>query len=249
MGTTMGVGAIGAIQNFANPISIARRLSLETTNSVLVGQGAEKFAREHGFIEKNMLSDRAIIHYKNRKKEEELKPYIGHDTVGMVGLDKMGTIVSATSTSGLFMKKKGRIGDSPIVGSGFYADSNVGGATATGLGEDLMKGCVSYEIVRLMGQGYSAQQACETVVFSLEKKLIERRGRAGDLSVIAINQKGEFGAASNISNFSFVYASENQETIVYLVTREGDHCTYAPAAKEWLDEYMRTRTAPLKENL
>ena len=115
-----------------------------------------------------MLTDRARIHYKNRVKEVremELKPYSGHDTVGMVCLDESGKMVAATSTSGLFMKKQSRVGDSPIIGSGFYVDSKVGGASATGLGEDLMKGCISYEIVRLMAQGMHPQKACEKAVF------------------------------------------------------------------------------------
>ena len=144
-GDTMAVGAIGAIKDFANPVSIARKLSEEKVNNVLVGVGAEKYAREKGFEEKEMLTDRAKAFYRKRKKEmdQELKPYDGHDTVGMVCLDKSGTVTAATSTSGLFMKRSGRVGDSPVVGSGFYADSEVGGATATGLGEDLMKGCIS----------------------------------------------------------------------------------------------------------
>ena len=107
-----------------------------------------------------MLTDRAKIHYHNRTKEitnTELKPYSGHDTVGMVCLDTAGHMTSATSTSGLFMKHPGRLGDSPVCGSGFYVDSFVGGASATGLGEDVMKGCVSYEIVRLMKEGMHPQ--------------------------------------------------------------------------------------------
>ena len=157
-GDTFDVGAICAIKDFANPISIAKKLSEEKVNNILVSYGAEKYAREHHFEEKEMLTDRAKAFYRKKKKEleqqaQELKPYDGHDTVGMVCLDENGTVVAGTSTSGLFMKKPGRVGDSPFVGSGFYADSEVGGATATGLGEDLMKGCISYEIVRLMKEG------------------------------------------------------------------------------------------------
>lgn len=248
-GDSLDVGAIAAIKDYKNPISIAKKLSKESVNCVLVADGAESYAHKEGFEKKNMLSDRAIIHYKNRVKQQikELKPYVGHDTVGVVCLDSNNKIVVGTSTSGLFMKKKGRVGDSPIVGSGFYADSLIGGASATGLGEDLMKGVVSYEIVKLMEKGYSPQKACEEVVFSLDRKLKERRGKAGDLSVVAINRNGEFGAASNIEGFSFVYASEKDEPKVYLVKRDGDSCFFEIASKEWLDDYMKTRTAPLKE--
>ena len=252
-GDTFAVGAICAIKDFANPISIAKKLSEEKVNNILVSYGAEKYAREHHFEEKEMLTDRAKAFYRKKKKEleqqaQELKPYDGHDTVGMVCLDENGTVVAGTSTSGLFMKKPGRIGDSPFVGSGFYADSEVGGATATGLGEDLMKGCISYEIVRLMKEGLTPQEACEKAVNDLDASLKKRRTVAGDLSVVAMNNKGEFGCATNIDGFSFSVATSDVEPTVYLVTRQEDgHCTFEVASKEWLDEYMRVRMAPVEE--
>lgn len=252
-GDTFDVGAICAIKDFANPISIAKKLSEEKVNNILVSYGAEKYAREHHFEEKEMLTDRAKAFYRKKKKEleqqaQELKPYDGHDTVGMVCLDENGTVVAGTSTSGLFMKKPGRIGDSPFVGSGFYADSEVGGATATGLGEDLMKGCISYEIVRLMKEGLTPQQACEKAVNDLDASLKKRRTVAGDLSVVAMNNKGEFGCATNIEGFSFSVATSDVEPTVYLVTRQEDgHCTFEVASKEWLDEYMRVRMVPVEE--
>ena len=252
-GDTFDVGAICAIKDFANPISIAKKLSEEKVNNILVSYGAEKYAREHHFEEKEMLTDRAKAFYRKKKKEleqqaQELKPYDGHDTVGMVCLDENGTVVAGTSTSGLFMKKPGRIGDSPFVGSGFYADSEVGGATATGLGEDLMKGCISYEIVRLMKEGLTPQQACEKAVNDLDASLKKRRTVAGDLSVVAMNNKGEFGCATNIEGFSFSVATSDVEPTVYLVTRQEDgHCTFEVASKEWLEEYMRVRMAPVEE--
>ena len=237
-------------KDFANPVSIARRLSKEKVNNILVGEGAEKFAHKEGFERKNMLTDRAKIHYRNRVKEvreQEIKPYAGHDTVGMVCLDQQGKMTSATSTSGLFMKKKGRVGDSPIAGSGFYVDSSVGGASATGLGEDLMKGCISYEIVRLMAEGMHPQAACEKAVNQLDHRLKERRGHAGDLSLIAMNNKGEWGVATNIEGFSFAVATENQEPIVYLTKNKDGKCIHEVASQEWLDHYMKTRMAPLEE--
>lgn len=249
-GNTLDIGAVAAVKDYANPVSIARRLSKEPVNSVLVGEGAERFAHKEGFQRKNMLTDRAKAFYRKRKKEDgqELKPYKGHDTVGMVCLDERGKVTAATSTSGLFMKKKGRVGDSPIVGSGFYADSQIGGASATGLGEDLMKGCISYEIVRLMGEGLHPQEACERAVKRLDNELKKRRGKAGDLSLIAMNNKGEWGAATNIKGFSFVAAVKGKEPKVYLVTpREDGHCTFEEASEEWMENYMRTRMAPVEE--
>ena len=247
-GDTLDIGAIAAIKDFANPISIARRLSLEKVNCMLVAEGAEKYAHKEGFERKNMLTERAKIHYHNRVKEvkeQEIKPYAGHDTVGMVCLDNNGKMTAATSTSGLFMKKKGRVGDSPISGSGFYVDSHVGGASATGLGEDLMKGCISYEIVRLMKEGMSPQLACETADNHLDKELRERRGKAGDLSVVALNNKGEWGVATNIEGFSFAVVTEKEEPTVYLTKNIAGKCIHEVASQEWLDNYMKTRLAPL----
>lgn len=249
-GDTLDIGAIAAIKDFANPVSIAKRLSKEKVNNLLVGEGAEKFAHKEGFERKTMLADRAKIHYKNRLKEVkdlEIKPYSGHDTVGMVCLDSNGKMTSATSTSGLFMKKSGRVGDSPISGSGFYVDSKVGGASATGLGEDLMKGCVSYEIVRLMKEGMHPQEACEKAVNMFDLELKERRGKAGDMSLVAMNNKGEWGVATNIEGFSFAVATENEEPTVYLTKNVDGKCIHEVASQEWLDNYMQTRMAPLVE--
>ena len=248
-GDTLEFGCVGGIKDFANPVSIARSLMHYDANNFLVGQGAEKYASRHGFERKTMLTDRAKIHYHNRTKEitnTELKPYSGHDTVGMVCLDHDGHMTSATSTSGLFMKHPGRLGDSPVCGSGFYVDSFAGGASATGLGEDVMKGCVSYEIVRLMKEGMHPQQACEKAVHDFDLELKRRRGKAGDMSLIAMNNKGEWGCATNIEGFSFVVATEKQAPTVYLVNHDEDGtCTFEVASKEWMDNYMATRTAPL----
>lgn len=249
-GKTLDIGAVASVKDFANPISIARSLSTLPVNNMLVGSGAEAYAHKHGFVRKNMLTDRAKIHYRNRIKEiekTEISPYSGHDTVGMVCLDKQGDLVAGTSTSGLFMKKAGRVGDSPIIGSGLYADNEVGGASATGLGEDLMKGVVSYEVVRLMSQGMQPQQACEEVTFKLDKLLIERRGKAGDISIVAINNKGEWGAAANIDTFSFSVATHDKATVVYTTKRVGNAMVHEVASEEWLEEYLETRMKPVEE--
>lgn len=246
-GNTLEFGAVGAIKDFANPVSIARSLMKGDANNFLVGEGAEKYASQHGFIRKNMLTERAKIHYENRLKEiqTELKPYSGHDTVGMVALDSAGSMAAATSTSGLFMKHPGRLGDSPVCGSGFYVDSEVGGASATGLGEDVMKGCVSYEIVRLMKEGMHPQDACEKAVKAFDEILRKRRTKAGDMSLIAMNNQGEWGCYTNIEGFSFVVATESLKPTVYLVKKEGEKAKFEVASQEWMEQYMKTRTAPL----
>lgn len=247
-GDTLDIGAVAAIKDYANPIAIARHLSKEKVNNLLVGQGGEKYAHKAGFERKNMLTERAKIHYHNRIKEvreQEIKPYTGHDTVGMVCLDTHGKMTSATSTSGLFMKKAGRVGDSPLAGSGFYVDSKVGGASATGLGEDIMKGCMSYEIVRLMKEGMHPQDACEKAVNIFDQELRERRGQAGDISLIAMNNQGQWGAATNIEGFSFVVATAKQKPIVYLTKKIDGKYIHEAASQEWIDNYITTRMAPL----
>ena len=249
-GNTLGIGAIMAVHDCAHPISIARALSKEEVNCVLSGEGAEKYAHFNGFERKNMLTDRAKWFYNQRVKENavSLKPYAGHDTVGMVSLDQSGLICAGTSTSGLFMKKKGRVGDSPLVGSGFYADAAIGGAVATGLGEDLMKGCISYEIVRFMQMGMTVQNACETAVRNLDEKLRSARGKAGDLSVVAMDRQGHFGCAANIDGFSFVVGLETLPLTVYLCRRNADGtCGYEKASEEWMSNYMKERMRPLGE--
>lgn len=248
-GNTLAVGAVAGIKDFKNPISIAKKLSENQCNCFLVGHGAEEYAHKHGFERKNMLSDRAIVHYKNRIKEtlkKELSPYIGHDTVGAIALDASQNITCGTSTSGLFMKKRGRVGDSPIIGSGFYVDSEIGGATATGLGEDIMKGCISYEIVQLINSGMHPQAAADKAVLKLNQKLIKRRGKAGDISVVCIDKNGEFGVATNIEGFSFVIAREDMKPTVYVCGGEVGSTTYTKATKQWLENYIQTRTAKLE---
>ena len=248
-GNTLSIGAVGGIRDFKNPISIARKLSEERFNCFLVGTGAEEYAHKNGFERVNMLTDRAKQFYEKRRKEtieKGLSPYDGHDTVGMISLDSEGSVVAATSTSGLFMKRRGRVGDSPVSGSGFYCDSEVGGASATGLGEDLMKGCISYEIVRLMKEGMTPQQAADTAVSKLHDELTRRRGKAGDLSVVCMNNKGEFGAATNIAGFSFSVVRDGEEPQVYVCNKqENGVTTYEPASQEWLDAYIKRINSPV----
>lgn len=245
-GTSLAIGAVASVRNIANPILVAQALSRERFNSFMVGSGAEEWALAQGFERKEMLTERARNHYLKRKREtldRGLSPYTGHDTVGVITLDRQQNICVGTSTSGLFMKRPGRVGDSPVSGSGFYADSQIGAATATGLGEDLMKGCISYEIVSRMGRGMSPQQAAESAVYDLEAQLISRFGRAGDLSVVCMNAHGEYGAATTIDNFSFSVATPAQPAAVFLTEREGRHTLIRPADSAWLEAYHQRITA------
>lgn len=248
-GDSLSIGAIAGIKDFKNPISIARKLSNEQVNCFLQGLGAEAFAHKNGFERVNMLTDRAKLHYEKKRREiakEGLSPYDGHDTVGMVALDSNKKMVAGTSTSGLFMKKKGRVGDSPLSGSGFYVDSEVGGATATGLGEDLMKGCISYEIVRLMKEGKHPQEACDIAVNELDKQLIKRRGKAGDLSLVAMNNKGEWGVATNIADFTFSVVTKEESPTVYISNRVDGKTIHKVISNEWMEAYEARIKAPIE---
>ncbi|MGN3394346.1 N(4)-(beta-N-acetylglucosaminyl)-L-asparaginase [Enterococcus gallinarum] len=247
-GETFKIGAVAGITDVANPISVARQLSDEKFNSFRVGQGATEYAMLAGFERKNMLTERAKKIWEKRLAEiaaSNLDPYDGHDTVGVVALDTQQQMAVGTSSSGLFMKKQGRVGDSPLSGSGFYVDSTIGGAAATGLGEDLMKGCLSYEIVRLMGEGLSPQAACDRAVYGFEERLRKRYGKAGAFSLIALDKNGAWGVATNVE-FTFSVATSDQEAAIYMANPGPDQTTViTPITQEWLDAYEARIKAPV----
>lgn len=247
-GDTLSIGAVGGICDFKNPISIARHLSRERFNIFLVGVGAEEYAHKNGFERKNMLTERAKKIWDKRIREireQNLSPYDGHDTVGIVCLDKNSSMAAGTSTSGLFMKKRGRIGDSPLSGSGFYVDSQIGGAVATGLGEDIMKGCLSYETVKLIEKGLHPQEAAEKSVYEFTQKLLQRRGKSGEISVVCMDNKGRWGVGTNVE-FSFVVSCENDNVPkVYIANPHDNKTLYSEASQQWLEEYLKRITSPI----
>ncbi|WP_338198924.1 N(4)-(beta-N-acetylglucosaminyl)-L-asparaginase [Lactobacillus rizhaonensis] len=248
-GDTLAQGSVAAIENVKHAVSVARRLSLNKTNSFLVGEGATKYAMQNGFEMTNMLTERAKTIWQNKVKQQlqsGLHPYDGHDTVGALTLDQNSSLAAATSTSGLFMKKNGRIGDSPLSGSGFYADSHIGAAAATGLGEDIMKGCLSYEIVRKMVEGKSPQEACDATVYPFCKDLKKRYGQVGEISLIALNKKGEWGVATNVE-FPFCIADKKRKPQILMANPSHHNKTeIEPISQTWLDDYQKKINAPVK---
>ncbi len=244
-GDSLKIGAVAAMEGFANPIEVAYKLKDLPFNSFLVGRGAEEYALINGFKQKNMVTKRGLELYNERLAEIEntdLTPYSGHDTVCVVGMDKSGSISAGTSTSGLFMKETGRVGDSPISGSGFYANSDSGACAATGLGEDIMKTCVSYETVRLIEEGMSAQQAADTAIAKAHTSLISKYGKCGDISIVCCDKDGNYGSATTTDEFSYVAFNQDSEPAIWLVTKEGNHCR---ASDEWISNYFAARNKTL----
>lgn len=213
-GTTMKMGVAAAVKGFKHPVTIARAVMEHTPHSILVGQGAERFAREMGIHEADR--DRLITPEAQRMWEEKKK--IGHDTIGAITLDHAGNMAAATSTSGASMKTPGRVGDSPIIGSGFYVESGVGGAAATGWGEDIMRTCCSFRAVDMMRAGMSPQKAAETVVLTAHETIRRHGGKPDCIALVCMNAAGEYGGAANHQGFTYACGRENDAPhIVHVV--------------------------------
>ena len=197
-------GSVVYLQNIVHPVSVARKVMEETPHVILAGIGAEQFAYEQGFKKENLLTEKSKQEWLEWKKTSQYKPVINienHDTIGMLALDTNGDIAGACTTSGMAYKVAGRVGDSPIIGAGLYVDNEVGGATATGVGEEGIRTVGSFLIVELMRQGRSPQEACEEGV----KRIISKNGNYRDFQVgfIAVNKKGETGGYCIHPGFSY----------------------------------------------
>ena len=210
-GRTLRVGGVMSVENIFSPIRAARLLCGRETNCLLAGRGAEEFAIQNGLAMRDMRTEASQRQWREKLREqaEKLTAYEGHDTVCVLALDENGRMAAGTSTSGLFMKEPGRVGDSPLVGSGFYCDERFGAAAATGLGEDIMRGCLSYEIVSLMKRGLHPKQACEEALRGLAERKLALGEDAGSISLIALSPDGSFGAATTLPCFPFAAGSEN----------------------------------------
>jgi len=189
-------GAVMCVQNITHVISLARKVMEETPHVILAGEGAEKFGYDLGFTKENLLTASSKKAWEKWKETSYYKPIINienHDTIGMLAIDINGDISGACTTSGLSYKMAGRVGDSPIIGSGLFIDNEVGGATATGMGEEVLKTVGSFLIVELMRQGKTPQEACEEAVRRVVKKSGDRY-KDFQVGFIAINKQGETGA-------------------------------------------------------
>jgi len=196
-------GAVVCMQNIMHPISVARKVMEKTPHVILAGQGAEKYALSEGFKKENLLTEASKKAWEEWRKTSKYQPIINienHDTIGMLAMDKNGDIAGGCTTSGLAYKMAGRVGDSPIIGSGLFIDNEIGGATATGLGEEVLKTVGSFLIVELMRQGRTPQQACEEAIARIIKKSPDFTNF--QVGYIAINKAGETGYYSIHDGFS-----------------------------------------------
>lgn len=209
-------GSVAFVRQVKHPISLARVVMEKTPHVMIVGEGARQLAIAEGFpIEKEELSPNAKAAYEKWKIESKYKPVINienHDTIGMIGVDKNGNLAGSCTTSGLAYKMHGRVGDSPIIGAGLYVDNEVGAATATGLGESIIKICGSFLIVELMRQGRTPQEACEEAV----KRLISKNNNINDLQAgfLAINKEGQVGAYAVHPGFNFAQGTLSSNILV-----------------------------------
>lgn len=193
-GRTHAAGAVAALERIKNPISVARKVMEKTKHVLLVGAGANAFAKLHGFKEQELLSPEVRREWEQRTKTP--KDGSVHDTVCAIAIDARGNLASAVSTSGLAGKLPGRVGDSPLIGAGNYVDNDVGGACATGIGELAIRNAASFAIVERMRAGVDPTRACQEILERVLKKSPEIRTDSGaQLAFIAMNKAGEVGAA------------------------------------------------------
>lgn len=224
-GRDLSLGAVAGVKGYPNPVSIARRLMTDSAHTFLVGEGADAFAASKGFARGILINDAIRKAWEERAKQMESVPESvpdtssGHDTVGVVALDGSGDMAVATSTSGMAMKLPGRVGDSPLVGSGYYVDNEVGGAAATGLGEDIMKGCTCFLAVELMRQGRTPMQAAQEAIRRTHDRLARTGATVGNMALVCANRMGDHGSAANHDGFTYTIASSEKAVEVVAVER------------------------------
>lgn len=208
-------GGVAALEDIAHPVSVARRVMEHSPHVLLVGQGAQQFALAQGFKREPLLTAQAERAWKEWLKTARYAPVINaerrsrpgdssnHDTLGILARDADGNLAGACTTSGMAFKLRGRVGDSPIIGAGLYVDNEVGAATASGVGEEMIRNAAAFLVVELMRQGRSPDAACREAI----ARVVRRRPQASrnlQVCFLAINRAGEVGAYA--LHKGFVYA-------------------------------------------
>ncbi len=229
-------GSVAFLERIKHPVSVARRVMEKTPHVMLVGIGAQQFALAEGFtLEDSKLSKDAQKGYDNWLQKNEYKPIINiektqsdhgpfapkklengewnHDTIGMVAMDANGNLSGCCTTSGQGFKMRGRVGDSPIIGAGLFVDNEVGAATATGQGEDVIRICGSHSVVEFMRQGLHPEAACKKAV----ERIIKIRGaksNAIQVGFIAINKQGDYGGYCIQKGFNYAVCYADDKNIL-----------------------------------
>lgn len=211
-------GSVGCLEGIAHPISVAKHIMQNTPHIMLVGAGAKKYALKHQFETIKTPLPEVKKEWEKWKKEQAAiakKPEINHenhDTIGLLAIDELGRISGACTTSGWAYKLPGRLGDSPIIGSGLFIDQEVGGAVATGLGESIIRIAGSHTVVELMRQGKTPEQACKETVERLIRKHKDMTGL--QCAFIAMNTKGEVGGYSVYNGFNYALKTKDQDVLI-----------------------------------
>ena len=231
-------GAVAGLERIKHPVSVARKVMENTPHVLLVGAGAQQFALENGFtLEPKQLSEDAQKAYTEWLKKSEYKPVINienskpgnnhgpfapaffedgspnHDTMGLIALDNSSNLSGAVTTSGMAYKIHGRVGDSPIIGAGLFVDNEVGAATSSGVGEELIRTCGTHTVVEYMRRGYSPAAACKKAVERIVKR-DPQKAKEIQVGFLALNKKGQYGAYAIQKGFVFSVKSVTENRIV-----------------------------------
>jgi N4-(beta-N-acetylglucosaminyl)-L-asparaginase len=210
------IGSVACLQHIMHPISVARAVMEKTPHVMLVGEGALQFALKQGFKKENLLTPASEKEWKEWLKTSNYKPIVNienHDTIGMIALDMHGNLSGACTTSGMAFKMHGRVGDSPIIGAGLFVDNEVGAATATGHGEEVIRIAGCHLVVELMRQGRTPEEACKEAVERVFKK---QQKRASEIQVgfIAINKAGQYGSYCLQKGFSYAVHNHSGNRLI-----------------------------------
>jgi isoaspartyl peptidase/L-asparaginase-like protein (Ntn-hydrolase superfamily) len=204
-GRTHRAGSVAALERTLHPVSVARRVMETTRHVLLVGEGALLFARRNGFPEADLLTDDARKRWLDWKRNLSDRDFWidDHDTIGMVAMDAGGGLAASCTTSGLAWKLPGRVGDSPLIGHGLYADQEAGAAAATGVGEAVIRNCGSFHVVERMRAGDDPARACRSVLERIRRK---EPDLAGQVAFVALRADGLAAGAGLRPGFQYALA-------------------------------------------
>lgn len=211
-------GSVGFLEGIAHPVAVAKAVMEKTQHVMLVGAGAKKFALDYGFQTIKTPIPEVKKDYEKWKKENKdlfKRPEINHenhDTIGLIAKDKNGNFGGACTTSGWAYKMHGRLGDSPLIGAGLFVDNEVGAATASGLGEAIIKVSGSSMVVELMRYGFLPSEACREVV----NRIIRKNKDLTNLQCcfLAMDKKGNVGGYSVYNGFNYALKTNTIDEMI-----------------------------------